>query len=45
MSVFTTPQWGKVYAVLTDSKNMHAGILKKLKALTLRRKKVCHKLK
>ena len=25
-------QWGKVYAVLTGSKNMHAGILKKSKA-------------
>ena len=40
-----TSQWGKVYAVLTDSKNMHAGILKKSKALSLRCKKVCHKQK
>ena len=30
---------------VTDSKNMHAGILKKSKALSLRCKKVCHKQK
>ena len=28
-------QWGKVYAVLTDSKNMQAGILKKSKVISL----------
>ena len=38
-------QWGKVYAVMTDSKNVHAGILKKSKALSLRCKNVCHKQK
>ena len=35
----------KLYAVLPDSKNFKAGILKKLKALSLRYKTVCHKWK
>ena len=41
----SSTEWGKVYAVLTDSKNMQAGILKKSKVLSLRCKKVCHKSK
>ena len=45
------PSWlaahsgAKLHAVLPDSKNFEAGILKKSKALSLRYKKVCHKWK
>ena len=35
----------KLHAVLPDSKNFEAGILKKLKVLSLRYKTVCHKWK